>query len=295
MKSNTFKYILRVIVGIVFIISSIAKLLSIDSFELYIFGFELFSLGFSYLAARLVIAMELALGIFLIINIDSKFIYWVAMTVLSGFTLFLALLAFAGNEENCNCFGEFVNLNPVQSIIKNIILIAILLLSSKLSSFNLKWKNIWRIIIPIGAIATIFIVSPPDNWRYENYNRGVTLNEEAFREGFETSVLPQEINEGEKVVCFYSLKCEFCRKSAQKIGTMRRMGTFSNAEIIAIIGKGEDSPDPERYFEETKLDCSKYYYISPSDFLRITNGSMPLILVMKDGEVIEKFRYRDIH
>lgn len=289
------KYTLRVVVALIFLFSAITKLISIDTFELYIFGFELFSLSLSYLLARVVIAIELALGVALIANIASKLTHIATLLMIIAFTIFLAILALTGNKDNCNCFGEFVNLNPIQSICKNLALIGLLIFSTNLKSFKVKYRSLWLSLIGVASLSAVFILSPPDNWRYSEYNRHTTLNSEAFTQAIETELLPKEITEGEKVVCFYSMRCEFCRMSAQKIATLRKRGDFSQAEIISIIGRGDDPIDPEIFFKETKLDCSKYYYIEPSDFLKITNGSMPLILVMKDGEVISKYQYRDIH
>jgi Predicted membrane protein len=293
--SNTLKYILRVIVGVIFLISATAKLISIDSFEIYIFGFEILSLPMAYLAARLIIAMEYTLGMLLILNMHSQAIYFLTFLVLAVFTTFLAVLTIAGNKENCNCFGELVQMTPGQSLVKNIILLVILRLSAGARSFGIKWKPLWYSLVVAGSIATVFIVSPPDNWRYESYSRSTTLNEEAFKEALEEGLLPEYIMNGDHIVCFYSMRCQFCRRSAQKIGTMRRMGTFSSAPVTAIIGQGTDLVDPAPFFRETRLDCNDWHFIPAEKFLRITNGEMPLILILKDGEVTAKYCYRDIH
>ena len=295
------KYIFRILVGVIFLISSIAKIVSIDSFELYIFSFEILGLSVSFLFARLVIAFELALGVYLIVNLDAKVAYALTCLFLAGMSVFLIVLIIMGNNGNCNCFGELIAMNPWQSLIKNVIIFAILLLSVKLQSFNIRYKPLWRVMIIVAAIATVFILRPPDNWYYESYGKSTTFNREAFDQRVESNVLPSEIMEGDKVICFYSLSCEFCKMSAHKIGTMRRLGTFPQSEIVAFIGLNDISGRKEEatqkaitFFEETKLDCEKFYFIEPKDFLRFTNGSMPLILVMKDGEVIAKYSYRDI-
>lgn len=292
---NTVKYILRVVIGAIFLLSATAKLIDIDSFEMYIFGFEFLSLPTAYLAARLIIAMEYSLGLLLILNMHSKAIQYITFIILIIFTLFLAVLATFGNKENCNCFGEIVEMTPVQSIVKNILLLIIVILSSGVKSFDIRWKPLWYTIVTAGSIAAVLIASPPDNWRYESYSRFTTLNEEAFSEALQEGLLPDYIMEGEHIVCFYSMKCQFCKHSAQKIGTMRRMGSFSNAPITAIIGTGADPVDPAPFFREARLECTDWHFIPGERFLRITNGEMPLILILKDGEVTAKYCYRDIH
>ena len=89
------KYALRVLLGILFIFSALAKLISVDQFEIYIFGFRLFGLGLSYLIARAIIVMELTLGILLILNLNSQAIYITSFLLLAFFTLFLIGLSIA--------------------------------------------------------------------------------------------------------------------------------------------------------------------------------------------------------
>ena len=116
----------------------------------------------------------------------------------------------------------------------------------------------------------------------------------ALREAIDSGVLPHTVVEGEHVVCFYSLQCRFCKMSARKLMPLRERGDFSQAPIIAIIGQGENT-DTAPFLEETGFRPDEAHFIAPSDFLRITNGSMPLILVMQDSTVTGKFNYRNLH
>ena len=110
------KYVFRVLPGILFLFSATAKLIGIDAFEIYLFSFGWFSLGTAYLLARLVIAAEYTLGLLLIANLCPKTAWWGSVAMLAVFSVFLGWLALSGNRENCNCFGELVNLNPLQSL-----------------------------------------------------------------------------------------------------------------------------------------------------------------------------------
>ena len=291
---NKLKFVFRALLGILFLFSAVAKLIGIDAFELYLFGFGWFSLGTAYLLARLVIAAEFTLGLLLIVNFWPKLAFWGSFALLAGFTIFLTVLAISGNRDNCNCFGELVNLNPVQSIWKNAGMLALLLLSAGALPFRLKRKGLWFALAAIVPLATVLIVSPPDNWRYDSYVGSNMLNEPAFREAVENGILPHQVVEGDHVVCFFSLKCNFCKMSARKLMTLRERGDFPDAPIIALIGRGEDT-DTTPFLTETGFRPDEVHFIEPADFLRITNGAMPLILVMHDENVVEKYNYRNLH
>ena len=280
--------------GILFLCSATAKLVGIDAFELYLFGLGIFPLGTSYLLSRLVIAAEYTLGILLIANFYPRLAFWGTLLMLVGFTAFLAILAATGNRDNCNCFGEWVNLNPVQSIWKNLGMLALLLLSAGIPAFQVKHKPFWLTLACVVPLTTVLIVSPPDNWRYDSYARHELVNEQALQEALEAGILPASVAEGDRVVCFYSLKCHYCKMSARKMTTLRERGEFSQAPVIAVFGRG-DNPDPAPFLEETGFRPDEVHFIEPSDFLRITNGSYPVILVMHDGVPVEKYNYRNLH
>lgn len=295
MKNNqSFKYVFRVLLGILFLFSATAKLIGIDAFELYLFGFGWFPLGTAYLLARLVIAAEFTLGILLIANFWPRLAFWGSLTLLGGFTVFLIALAVSGNRDNCNCFGELINLNPVQSIWKNVGMLAVLLLSAGIQPFRIRRKGLWFALAAVVPLATVLILSPPDNWRYDSYVGRDMLNEPALREALDQGILPHSVVEGDHVVCFFSLKCNFCRMSARKLMTLRERGDFPDAPIIALIGRGEDT-DTTPFLTETGFRPDEVHFIEPADFLRITNGAMPLILVMHDETVVEKYNYRNLH
>ena len=288
------KYVFRVLPGILFLLSATAKLAGIDDFELYLFSFGWFSLGTCYLLARLLIAAEYTLGILLIANFCPKPALWGSVALLAGFSLFLAGLLLAGHNDNCHCFGEWVDLNPAQSLLKNAAILALLLAGARVQPFRIKHKGLWLTLSVIVPLATVLIVSPPDNWRYDAYARHALVNEQALQEALETEILPASVADGTRVVCFYSLKCHFCKMSAQKLATLRRRGEFSQAPVVVIFGRGQDS-DTAPFLSESGLEPDEVHFIEPADFLRITNGSFPVILELQDGTVAAAHNYRNLH
>lgn len=293
MKSG-FKYALRLLLGLLFIFSALAKLLSVDQFEIYIFGFRIFGLGLSFFIARAIIAMEIALGLLLILNMHSRAIYFASLLILTIFSLFLIGLIVAGNNDSCHCFGELLDMNPWQSLLKNIALILILLLSAGLRSFRILWKPLWYALVIAGSIAAVFILSPPDNWRYDQYSQSTTVSEKALETAFSEGLLPKGLLEGEKVVCFMSFTCEYCLMAAQKIAILRSKGNFSNGELTVVFLKGNREYDPSVFLENSGLDYHQYLFLDAKQFIRITEGAMPLTLVLREGEIVAKYGYRDI-
>ena len=298
MRHRTLKIILREILALSFILSAAAKLVGADSFELYIFSFELFSLGASFIFARLVICMELILGLWLMLNTHPKASAISALSVLGGFSVFLMVLMLSGNRDSCHCFGEFVDLSPGQSLIKNGVIIALTLASmgEGLAPFKLPHKKWILSSITVLSVAAVFIISLPDNFRYSSFSID-GFNQEQFNTAVSEGLVSSNLAQGEDLICFFSFSCNFCHMTAQKLGIMLRQGQFENADVHIIVGGDyEDfNASQQQFFEGTKMEYDTIDSINATSFVDITNGNLPVVVHMRDGQLIEQWTYRDLH
>ena len=128
---NILKIIVRVGIGLFFIVSAILKLLSIENFEIYIYSFNLLSFPLSGLAARCVIACELLAGVLLIIKVKYKWAWWLTLLMLVGFSFLLVYVILFRDDSNCHCMGDLVQMRPSLSLVKNLVTIALLLFVRK--------------------------------------------------------------------------------------------------------------------------------------------------------------------
>jgi len=287
--------IFRILIGVVFLFSSITKLISIDVFEVYIYGFEWLSLNASYIFARLIIGFELVLGLLFISNIYFRLSWLVSMFTLAGFTIFLSYLHFIGNNENCNCFGEIIQLNPLNSILKNLLFLILLVLSFRNKSGTFKYRKIIFIALIIIGLAIPNIVSPPDN--FLQYDRKIETkfdidkfnaslnNIEDVPESFLT------IKNQKKVICFLSSQCNFCKLAGKKIEVISRKAKNNDDILLVFFGKPENI---NSFLEETNTKDFNHIILSVPEFFEHSTGKIPEILLLDNGEVIKRFGYRDI-
>lgn len=127
MKSFTITT-LRVILGLVFVFSGFVKLT--DPWGLALKLNEYFQvMGFEFLSfAKLPLSMfissiELTVGACLVVGISRRAMSFVAMVFMALFTL-LALYSYLYSPvSDCGCFGEFIKLTNLQTLIKNLILL----------------------------------------------------------------------------------------------------------------------------------------------------------------------------
>ncbi|MBQ9473055.1 MAG: hypothetical protein IJU81_01440 [Bacteroidales bacterium] len=287
-------FAVKMLLGVVFAASAVAKMLSIDSFEIYVYSLGWFPLPAALILSRLVIAIELLLAIGLLSNLCARLTTISTLLALTGFSLFLAIVALSGRTDNCHCFGELVDINPVRSLAKNAILILMTLVAMRTRQWN--WRPfpwLWPLVVA-APIATVFIVSPPDNWLFhtvdEPYNKPMFTRHVEEPDG----LLHLAPSNSPRILAFYSPGCHFCRLAATKIGTMQQRHDIDSSLFVNIFPQAE----PSRYddfFAETLSPRYRQLNIPPDTFLHLTYGMFPLIMLMQGDSVHATYNYRTIN
>lgn len=152
--------VLKYLLGAVFVVSAVAKFVTIDAFEVYVYSFGFFSLSLSYIVARLVIASELVLGAALLSGRHHRFTMMMSVLYLLCFVIFLVYAQLIGRTDSCHCFGELLPFNPVQSLLKNAVLIMLLLVAWKwtYAKWSPRWWQALLIGLTVSAISVFFVV-----------------------------------------------------------------------------------------------------------------------------------------
>ena len=270
-------------------LSSIAKLSSMESFELYIFSFGFATFDICSLVARAVVIMEFLLGSFLVFNLLHRFMKWITAAFLAVFSIFLLWRLMAGDTESCHCMGDVVDMNPTQSLIKNAVLAVLLAVSWKTDRLVYKRQNLIAFLIAAVTTVVVFLVWPPDFY-YRNTSESNDLSQEAFRPVADSL----GFSRGRRVICFYSATCEHCRHCASKMaGIIRRHDIPLDSVSVLFMQThvAQDSVVTAFYAEHGDGLVLPYHDLHPFDFIPLTNGSMPLVTLFKDGNLVKEYDY----
>ena len=99
--------ILRILFGLVFIVSACLKLAPIEAFEMVLIKQVGISWSLAPLMARSLILFELVLGTSIAFGFWTRAMVMAAQAMTAGFTVYLTLLIVQGSgDDNCGCFGE---------------------------------------------------------------------------------------------------------------------------------------------------------------------------------------------
>ena len=283
----------KILLGLFFLVSAVLKFLAMDSFEIYIYSFHFFSLNASFMIARLAIIFEVILGIGLISNTLHKVYWWGSLAMLTGYTLLLLYALYIGRTDSCHCFGDFIQLDPKQSLIKNGVLIFIFLMiyNSEELETPLRWPFFFLNIM--ASTIAVFVISPPDNYT-PNYDPEHVVQMELFEETLnQPPFVNMNLREGKKVLCFFSTSCEYCEMAARKLSLMQRFYGFPAKNITCVfVGT---SLGVARFYKE--VGSPAYRYILCDDIvkvLEIIDGNVPVIVFMENGEVVHEYGFRNM-
>lgn len=285
--------ILKVLLGLVFIASAILKIFDMDKFEIYIYSYHFFSLNFSFLVARAAIIVELVLGVGLVSNTLHKF-YWLgSMVMLAGYTLLLIYALCLGRTDSCHCFGDFLQLDPKQSLLKNVLLMMLFLPIYKVKEWETPYRWLIFFLALLASSITVFAISPPDNFT-DAYDSDENLQMEFFNDLLNEPPLDSlNLKEGRQVLCFFSTGCEYCQMAAQKFSLMQHYYGFPPDHITYIFMGSEEGI--VRFYEKSQSsEYKNILYGNVVNLLKAIDGQFPTLVFMEDGDVVYQYGFRDM-
>lgn len=269
--------ILRIVLGLLFLVSAVSKLFPVDAFELVLIR----QLGISWAAApyfaRALILCEFILGSFLVFGVRPRLTLSVALVTLLGFTLHLAvLIALGRGGQDCGCFGEWLPMDAPTSIIKNAVFIAlnVVLLARHRQAGRLAWKyGPW--ILSALAVPAVFLLFPlPEAIRAENTRLDAAVFEQA-------GIMDKTSITSKKVVLILYADCVHCKQVANLLATAgEEAGTRD--WLIVMFGKKEKV---DTFVLETGLSGFDRVHTADRTLIASFNGTFPTLVELDSGEV----------
>jgi len=324
-RNLNISWTLRVFLFGLFVFSAITKMLPLTPFEK-----QLVDLGFAdwhtapYFA-RLIIGVELGLGIALIQNhFFKRFVIPATALLLVAFCIHLSYQIAIGQGGNCGCFGQFIEMTPTEALIKNIVTLGLLGWLFAISKEK-KSANRFSFLLLIWSFSTLFMFmafpfapfkelgivtgdtssipweddSKPSTQTVdanqtqatiaptEIVNPGPTSVVSKFSKLNVFSGLKVKIDEGKRIVCFFIPGCDHCREAAKAITELSKDPNFP--KVYVYFGDEE----VEKIDEFFQVAGRKYPYqvIGMGEFFTLMGpqGETPGILYMWNGNIQKSY------
>lgn len=273
--------------------SAVLKVVDMDKFEIYVYSYHFFSLNASFFVARMAIVLELVLGFGLISHCFHKLMWWGSMAMLGGYTLLLMYALVMGRTDSCHCFGDFLQLDPKQSLIKNGVLMLLFLLIYRMESWKTPFRWLILCLIIMASTIGVFVASPPDNLT-SNFDPEQNLQTELFDAMLDDAPLNSlHLREGKQVVCVFSTGCDYCQMAARKLSLMQQFYGFP-ADRITYVFMGNEESMAKFYDQSESVPYRGVLYPDVVRLLKAINGKFPVIVLLDNGQVVREYGFRNM-
>ncbi len=123
----------RILVGVLFIVSGFIKANDTIGFSYKLIEyFEVFHtpvfVDYAVPISMLICIFEILVGVALLVGAYSYINAWLLLIMIVFFTLLTGYSAITGKVTDCGCFGDAIKLKPVQSFIKDLVLLVFILI-----------------------------------------------------------------------------------------------------------------------------------------------------------------------
>lgn len=291
----------RLLLGTIFIVSAFLKLYPIEYFELNIAETGFFNWGQTSVIARLIIGSEILIGLFIVFRIYIKFTSLLSIAVLTGFSIYLIYLIFLRpGTEDCGCMGLAVSMTPLQSLLKNIVLIflSLVIYLFHKSEFLLKGRTILNRIfsfsVLIVAMVLPFVVYPLGS--YQLKPSGISkINLGTYTFMKENSNEKIKIQDGKKIICFFTVGCKFCKLASRKLHTYIEKNKAPFPLYLAFFGDTSIIREVYKFQHETRLTNIPFIIMRADSFFQAGGNALPAVYSVSNDSVIRKANFLSLN
>lgn len=272
-----YKVFLRLAIGIIFVISAYTKLISTGIVEIILVDHNLFSSREAAgIFVRILIGIEFAIGIFFILNISTKkLLIPTAAIFLILFTVYLIYSGVVlGDNQNCGCFGNTIPMSPIQSIIKNLVLLFMIFFLRKFEKQNEKKNFIMPLTTTIFIVVLVFVIAPVKS------TKDFKFNQYTFFEGKGRV----DLTDGDKFIVVLNTGCDHCQELAKELSLFKKDLNISSKIFALLYSEADVSIDSFKTL--TKFDYP-YNKIDIVSFFNLIDKNPPRIYWLKNGVVKE--------
>jgi len=224
---------------------------------------------------RLLISLEFAIGfLFFQQNLLRKLVIPCSLFFLIGFSLYLLYTGLIlGDNQNCGCFGEVIKLNPIESLIKNIFFIFLVLWLYKLERID-KHNFFIPATILFVSILGVFLLLPiksADNFQFSHFIQ--------FEDHGRV-----DLSTGEKFIGVINTDCNHCREMVKEIMSLSKNYSDYPEFFFLVFSDGSVGIDSFKTLTDFNFP---YHIIDINEFFDLIGQAPPRIYYLADGIVKE--------
>ena len=283
---RTIAILSRILIGLFFILSGWIKLYPIEYFENDLLFHNISSDEFVVFIARFLVSLEIIIGALFCLFIYKKWTDILAIIMLLIYSTWLiTILVINGNEGNCGCMGNWIELTPLEGLMKNVLMLGLIVLFFKRPSLELKFRPMLFLLVAIIMGLTVpYIVAPPI-FTEASYGDPTKSYFPQYSLITQDSLILKNLSEDKKIVAFFLSNCEHCQLAATRLQAIYQNQT--DFPIHAFIYG--DSINVQNFIHETRMTFSYSSVADLSPVIKVAGNDFPTIQLIENGEM-KQFR-----
>jgi len=278
--------ILFCIIGVIFLVSGLAKVIDSEGFIESLFQFGLGNLSF---IAPILSPVEILLGLGLLLHYQIKTISWIVFWLTILFTFVYLYGFWVHKVEDCGCFGDWIELSPLQTLLKN----GFILLGSIYSILHA--KNYWAdhrlpntILGIIGALSFSLSGYTIQNSLTTTINLGNLVGQDINQTSL--AHFTSKIKEEQYALFVFSPSCVHCWNSTENVKRIQQAGLAG--PVYGIVGKNRAT---NISFYQKKMKPNFQIKIVPDNQIKENFGNrVPKLLLVNKGIIKKVYERAEI-
>lgn len=242
--------------------------------------------------ARLTIGLEWLIGGCLIAQVFPRATFRLTLAVLVMFCLYLGfVIATRGNSGDCGCFGGEVEMTPLAAILKNVLMIAALVLARWIHPYSgYKGQFYPAMLIAVAAFTAPFIMEPVYiSTASKTIHEPIDLT--ALYDGNAEPVPTVDLRNGKHVVCYFSTTCPHCKTTAVKLQELYQR--YPELPLYMILN-GNDKLQRE-FLSETNASAIPHSLMRNTPaFSKMAGPFVPTILWINNSVTERKSHFDEL-
>lgn len=274
------------VVGGIFLIAGIVKALSPESFFDHLHKLRLLPQKLIVPIAISVTAVEIALGLALMLRLFPQWLFPVVLVLLPILTALTYWSTSTGRTEDCGCYGGLVKVNPIQSMGLNGLYASLIGFAwwYAVADVFTKTQQLIALLIAVAIAATISTIG---HWYYTKYQKPILdLSPLRPNQRWQSEWLNghgDSAMTGSKLVVFMNPDCSYCKKWLKPLNVVHKI-----SDLPDILGAAVCSIDEAK----SLIDAYKIQFpvvvLEPSTVEHLVKG-YPTGVLLDNGVIQEKW------
>jgi hypothetical protein len=206
------------------------------------------------------------------------------------------LMVDRGNNANCGCFGNDLQMTPLQGLLKNAVIGLTslwLLYQSPHVSVSKRQRIFIAVILTFGMAApfVLYKIDFPEKTIIDGREvQEIKLH--LLYENTETNAVPWDLRKGKMIIMFGTLTCDRCIMTMNKLEVIKQQ--YPELPIYAILNGDEEKLEPFR--KATQLKYIPYTIFNGGETLvRVCGNQFPRVFLVEDSYILSVLDYTELN